>query len=266
MAGETDAIVRAADRLEAATASSTPCAPVTDLIGLTDINAAYRTQSLVTERRIVRGARLIGKKIGLTSEAIQTQVGVDRPDFGVLFDDMQFEDNEEIPFRFLLQPKAEAEIAFLLSKDITDASDHDAIRDAIALQFPAIEVVDSRIADWNIKITDTIADNASSGVFILGANGVPLDALEPANVSMRMLRNGEVVSTGDGRACLGDPLNAVAWLAKTMIDLGTPLLAGDIVLSGALGPMVPVSPGDVFIVDIPPLGTVTARFSRKDSE
>jgi 2-keto-4-pentenoate hydratase len=260
-----DAVIAAADRLAAATASGIPCSPINDLLGLVDIDAAYRTQSTLTERRVGRGARIIGKKIGLTSAAIQAQVGVDRPDFGVLFDDMRFEDDEEIPFGILLQPRAEAEVAFLLSKSITDASDHEAIRDAIALQFPAIEVVDSRVANWKIQITDTVADNASSGVFMIGTQGYPLDAVEPVDVVMRMLRNGEVVSTGEGPACLGDPLNAVAWLAETMIGVGTPLQAGDIVLSGALGPMVSVTPGDVFVADIQPLGKVTARFSSKES-
>src|SRR5690606_2647143 len=139
-------------------------------------------------------------------------------DFGVLFDDMRYEDGATIPVERLLQPKAEAEVAFLLARDITDAADPAAVRAAVALVFPALEIVDSRIADWRISITDTVADNASSGVFVVGSHGMPLDAVEPAEVTMTMRRGGEVVSQGNGRACLGDPLRALAWLAATVID------------------------------------------------
>ncbi|WP_457966941.1 fumarylacetoacetate hydrolase family protein [Arthrobacter sp. D1-29] len=220
----------------------------------------------MTERRLARGTRLVGRKIGLTSEAVQRQIGVARPDFGVLFDDMRYGDGDEIPMARLLQPKAEAEIAFLLEEDILDASDAVAVRAAVALAFPALEIVDSRIADWRIGITDTIADNASSGVFVIGANGFPLDAFEPAGVVMRMRRGDTVVSEGTGRDCLGDPLNALTWLAATAIEVGSPLRAGDFVLSGALGPMVTVSPGDEFSASIEPLGSVSIRFSEKEEE
>ena len=254
----------AAERLADAALSGVACAPVADLLGPDDIDAAYQVQRLLTERRLATGVRIVGRKIGLTSEAVQRQIGVDRPDFGVLFDDMRYEDGDEIPIGRLLQPKAEAEVAFLLARDIDDASDPAAIRDAVALAFPALEIVDSRIADWRIGITDTVADNASSGVFVIGTSGTPLGAFEPADVTMTMRRGADVVSQGTGRACLGDPLAALAWLAATAIDVGTPLRAGDLVLSGALGPMVNVAPGDVFDAVIAPLGTVTARFSGRD--
>ena len=260
-------IEAAAARLGDATLSGIACAPVADLLGPDDIDAAYRVQYQLTERRLAAGARIVGRKIGLTSSAVQKQIGVDRPDFGVLFDDMRYEDGDEIPIGRLLQPKAEAEVAFVLARDIDDlkhASDPAAIRDAVALAFPAIEIVDSRIADWRIGITDTVADNASSGVFVVGAEGTALDAFEPIDVTMTMRRGGDLVSEGAGRDCLGDPLNALAWLARTLIEVGTPLRAGDLVLSGALGPMVPVSAGDVFEAAIAPLGTVTARFSAQE--
>lgn len=258
----TDSILAAVERLERASESRIPCAPIVDLIGPSDIGVAYEVQKRITERRVADGARLIGRKIGLTSAAVQAQVGVDRPDFGGLFDDMRYGDGAEIPFARLLQPKAEAEVAFLLAHDIVDASDPSIVRHAVALAFPALEIVDSRIADWTIGITDTVADNASSGVFVIGSAGTRLDAVEPADVVMTMRRNGEPVSQGTGRDCLGDPLHALAWLAGTAIELGAPLRAGDIVLSGALGPMVAVSPGDIFEAVIDPLGTITARFSR----
>ena len=255
------AIEAAAERLSDATLRGIACAPVADLLGPDDIDSAYQVQHRLTERRLAAGARIVGRKIGLTSPAVQRQIGVDRPDFGVLFADMRYRDGAEIPLGRLLQPKAEAEVAFLLAHEITDASDPAAIRDAVALAFPALEIVDSRIADWRIGITDTVADNASSGVFVVGANGMPLEAFEPVDVTMTMRRGGDVVSRGTGRDCLGDPLNALAWLAATLIEVGTPLCSGDLVLSGALGPMVPVGPGDVFEAVIAPLGTVAARFS-----
>ena len=259
------AIDAATDRLADATRTNIACAPIADLLGPDDIKSAYQVQARLTEQRLATGSRIIGRKIGLTSPAVQQQIGVDRPDFGVLFDDMRYEDGVEIPIGRLLQPKAEAEIAFLLARDIKHATTPTAIRDAVALAFPALEIVDSRIADWRIGITDTVADNASSGVFVIGATGIPLSAFEPINVTMTMRRSNQVVSQGTGRDCLGDPLNALAWLAATAIDIGTPLRAGDLVLSGALGPMVTVAPGDVFEAVIEPLGTVTARFSEKEA-
>jgi 2-keto-4-pentenoate hydratase len=255
-----DTVARAAERLIAASETGLACPPVRDLIGPDDIDVAYRVQRAVISHRVANGARLVGRKIGLTSAAIQRQVGVDRPDFGVLLDDMWFTDDEVIPFRRLLQPRAEAEVAFLLGRDLDASVDDATIRGAIRSAFAAVEVVDSRIDNWQIAITDTVADNASSGVFVLGGREVPLTAFEPADVRMTMRRNGELVSQGDGRACMGDPLNALTWLAHTAIDIGHPLRAGDIVLSGALGPMVPVRPGDVFEAVIEPLGSVTARF------
>lgn len=266
MTATPNVIEEAAARLAGAAVSGVACAPVADLLGPDDIDAAYQVQRRLTERRLAAGARIVGRKIGLTSAAVQRQIGVDQPDFGVLFDDMQYEDDAEIPIGRLLQPKAEAEVAFLLARDIEDAADPAIVRDAVALAFPALEIVDSRIADWRIGITDTVADNASSGVFVLGASGLPLVTVEPVDVSMTMRCRGEVVSQGTGRDCLGDPLAALAWLAATAIDVGTPLRAGDLVLSGALGPMAAVSAGDVFEAVIAPLGTVTARFSGKDDE
>lgn len=259
-----ETVVAAADRLLAAAENGFPIDPLVDLLGTSDIELAYDVQRMVTQRRLADGARLIGRKIGLTSEAIQSQVGVDQPDFGVLLDTMRYGDDKSIPTGLLIQPRVEAEIAFVLARDITDL-DHD-VRNMVALAFPAIEVVDSRISDWRISITDTVADNASSGVFVLGAHGSTLEEVRPSDVVMTMRRNDEVVSRGDGRACLGDPLNALSWLARTAIRFGEPLHAGDVVLSGALGPMVAARPGDVFTAEIAPLGTVTARFAPEREE
>ena len=254
----------AADRLEEASRSGVPCAPVADLLGSDDVAGAYAVQQILTGRRLGAGARVIGRKIGLTSVAVQRQIGVDRPDFGVLFDDMRYPTGSRVPYARLLQPKVEAEVAFELAGDIDDAADPAAVRAAVALAYPALEIVDSRVANWTISITDTVADNASSGVFVIGAPGVPLHAVEPASVRMSMTRNGVEVSAGTGRDCLGDPLAALAWLAATAIEFGSPLRAGDLVLSGALGPMVAAEPGDAFAAVIDPLGGVSVEFTGRD--
>jgi len=233
----------AAERLARAAASGVPCAPVRDLIGSTDVAAAYATQLLVNRARVRDGARVVGRKIGLTSPAVQQQLGVDTPDFGVLLDDMDMT-GRDVPVGRLMQPKAEAELAFVLGEDLSVASTH-----------VALEIVDSRIAGWDITYADTVADNASSGLFVLGD---PVD-VEPRLAEMTLRLNGEVVSTGTGEACLGDPLNALRWLAETADAYGDPLRPGQVVLSGALGPMVAVAAGDVAETTISGV-TLTVRF------
>lgn len=255
-------IVEASTRLLEASASGVPCAPVRDLIGATDVAAAYAVQERQTAARLAAGATVVGRKIGLTSKAVQAQIGVDQPDFGVLFDDMGYAEDETVPMSRLLQPKAEAEIAFVLSQDLADGDlDIPQVRDAIDYAVAALEIVDSRVANWDIRFGDTVADNASSGLYVLGGERRTLAELEPVDVEMSMTLNGEPASTGNGAACLGDPLNAVAWLARKAREFGEPLRAGQVILSGALGPMVAVTHGDVVTADISGLGTVTARFS-----
>ncbi|NPC98719.1 2-keto-4-pentenoate hydratase [Nocardioides sp. zg-DK7169] len=255
-------IAAAGDRLIEAHFSGTPCAPVRDLIGPDDVAAAYLVQERLNGARLERGARVVGRKIGATSVAVQTQLGVDQPDFGVLFDDMGFEDGAEIPTSALMQPKAEAEVAFVLGKDLAEGPLDDAqVRDAIDYAVASLEIVGSRITNWDITFADTVADNASSGLYVLGAERRTLAEVEPVEVTMSMSIDGEEVSTGNGAACLGDPLKAVAWLAHQARTFGEPLRAGQVVLSGALGPMRPVEPGQVVTAEISGLGTVTARFS-----
>ena len=265
MTTSTDSVTaeqQAADRLLQALQTRTACRPVRDLIGPVDLPAAYRVQERLTAGRVAGGARIIGRKIGLTSKAVQDQMGVDQPDFGVLFDDMDYPDGAHVPMDRLLQPKAEAEVAFVLKKDLADGPlDVAQIRDAVDYGVAAIEICDSRIDGWDIAFADTVADNASSGVYVLGTDRKTLDEFSPVDVDMRMIINGEEVSTGNGAACLGDPLNAVAWLAKAARDFGEPLRAGQVILSGALGPMRPLTSGDEVTVEISGLGTVTATFS-----
>lgn len=239
-----------------------PCAPVRDLLGEVDVTGAYGVQERLIAERVARGARAVGRKIGLTSAAVQAQLGVDQPDFGTLLDSMLVQPGTPVPAGRLLQPRIEAEIAFVLSGDLDIAHPTlDEVAAAIGGAHAALEIVDSRIAGWDIRITDTVADNASSGLFVLGESAVGLDQLRPVESVMEMTRDGVVVSTGTGAACLGDPLLAVQWLARTAAALGRPLRAGEIVLSGALGPMVPVTPGEAYTARISGLGEVHASFA-----
>ena len=204
----------------------------------------------------------MGRKIGLTSPAVQAQLGVDQPDFGVLFDDMDVSGISAVPAGTLLQPRAEAEVAFVLGADL-DGPDLsiDSVRAAVDHAVAAIEIVDSRVAGWDIRITDTIADNGSSGLFVLGDQRVSLEQFQPAAVTMTMYADDLLVSEGTGAACLDDPLNALLWLARTAQQVGDPLRAGQVVLSGALGPMHSVTPGSTVRAEISSLGTVSVRFA-----
>lgn len=231
-----------------------------------DAADAYAIQRMNTERRLAEGCRVVGRKIGLTARAVQAQLGVAQPDFGVLFDDMSFGDAEPIPMRKLQQPKVEAEIAFMLGRDLDLGNPgHADVIKAVDHVLPAIEIVGSRIASWDIRFVDTVADNASSGAFVLGGSPRLLGEVDLRLCGMVMNRRGEPVSVGAGAACLGNPINAVVWLARTMAALGQPLRAGDLVLSGALGPMVTVAPGDVFEARINGLGGVKAVFEATDA-
>ncbi|HTW18405.1 MAG TPA: fumarylacetoacetate hydrolase family protein [Nocardioides sp.] len=255
-------IAQAADRLLAAAETGTPCAPVRDLIGADDLAAAYAVQSRIVGARRAEGATVVGRKIGATSLAVQQQLGVDQPDFGWLFDDMDLSGAHEVPMERLLQPKAEAEIAFVLKADLDDGPLDDAqLRASVDYAVAALEIVDSRINGWDISFGDTVADNASSGLYVLGTERRTLDEVEPVHVTMSMSVDGVEVSTGDGAACLGDPLHALAWLARAAREYGEPLRAGQVVLSGALGPMREVPAGATVTATISGLGSVTARFS-----
>ncbi|MBP2320417.1 2-keto-4-pentenoate hydratase [Kibdelosporangium banguiense] len=258
------AVRDAAHRLQVAAETGIACAPVRDLIG-DDPALAYAVQAVGIARHVSRGARITGRKVGLTSEAVQRQLGVDQPDFGVLLDSMAVAADATVPIG-LLQPRVEAELAFVLKDDLLEpglsAAD---VRTAIAYATAAIEIVDSRISDWDITFTDTVADNGSSGRYVLADDRLEIDSFAPRDVGMSMSIDGVVVSTGTGAACLGDPLEALAWLARTAVRLGDPLLAGQVVLSGALGPMVAVKPGAQVRADLTldgaPLSSVAIAFA-----
>jgi 2-keto-4-pentenoate hydratase len=211
----------------------------------TDADGAYAVQAINTRFWVEQGRRIVGRKIGLTAAAVQKQLGVSQPDYGVLFEDMAIADTGELRASRVLQPKAEAEIALILSRDISDPEvGMVEIARAIESVVPAIEIVDSRIANWAITFADTVADNGSSAFFVLGELRRPLDDLDLYSCGMVLELNGAVASIGAGAACLGHPLTAAVWLARTLAARGEPLCAGDVVLTGALGPMVALTPGD----------------------
>jgi 2-keto-4-pentenoate hydratase len=249
---------QAAAQLWEAQCSGTPCAPVRSLLTDDDLAVAYEVQQRTVARMIDElGWRPTGRKIGLTAPAVQRQLGVDQPDYGTLFAQLTYADNEPVPADALLQPRIEAEVALVLATDLL--VEHPTITDLIgatAYAVPALEIVDSRIADWDIRILDTIADNASHGAVVLGTIPVLLSAVDLRALTMTMSIGADEVSTGTGADCLGNPLIAAIWLARTMVERGTPLRAGDVVLTGALGPMAPVVPGVPVVAKIHGLGSV----------
>jgi len=236
--------------------------PMRDGLDPVDVVGAYAVQTINTSFWEAQGRRIVGRKAGLTAKAVQEQLGVDQPDFGVLFDDMRVADGGVLDAAKCIQPKAEAEIAFVLSADLPspDTTPED-VAAAVATVHAAIEIVDSRIADWKITFADTVADNGSSAFFVLADEGLPLAGLDLAGAAMTMMVGGKVASTGIGAAALGNPLNAAAWLARTLAEAGEPLKAGDILLAGALGPMVALTPGDEIRIEITGIGACSFTFA-----
>lgn len=236
-------------------------APMRDMLEPTDAAGAYQVQAINTRYWTAQGRRIVGRKIGLTARAVQSQLGVDQPDYGVLFDDMVIANGGALLASRVLQPKAEAEVALVLARDLQNPEA--TVEDVIAATdhaAAAIEIVDSRIADWKITFADTVADNGSSAFLVLGDERKPLAGLDLYTCGMAMEVNGNVASLGAGAACLGHPLNAAAWLARTLAQMGERLCAGDIVLTGALGPMVAIRPGDHVVARIGGLGSAEFRF------
>ncbi|MBU6429596.1 MAG: fumarylacetoacetate hydrolase family protein [Cyanobacteria bacterium REEB65] len=256
-----------ADDLWEAQQARVPIAPLTAALPDLTPNDAYDVARRNIARRMSvagpagKGPARVGYKVGLTSRAMQQWLGIDQPDYGTLLSDMIVADGATADLRSLLQPRIEAEVAFVLGQDLDQAfvSAAEVLR-ATDFVLPALEIVDSRIEGWKFKVCDTIADNASSGLFVLGSRRTALDGLDLRLCGMALRKNGEVAVTGAGAACLGNPVSAVAWLANALHSLGEPLRAGHIVLSGALGPVVEVAAGDVFEAEIAQLGKVGVRF------
>lgn len=248
---------QAADAIFHARASREAIPRISETFGITTLDDAYAVAHLNTRRALEGGRVMSGKKIGLTSVAVQKQLGVDQPDFGVLFSDMEFVSGMTVPASRLIQPKAEGEVAFVMGKDLDGDLTWGRFLAAIEYALPAIEIVDSVIQDWRITLADTVADNASCGLYVLGADPKRLSDVTLPECRMRFVRDGEVSSEGNGAACLGHPLNAAWWLARMMQELGEPLRAGDVVLSGAMGPMFPIRAGEQLQLEVEGLGKVT---------
>ncbi len=250
------------DELFAALVECRPVEPLTGRHPGLTLADGYAVQQVLNAHRLAAGERPIGHKIGVTSHAVMNLLGVDQPDFGTLFDAMLYRDGGIVPAAALIQPKAEAEIAFRLKRDLrgpgVTASDVLAATDRV---FACFEIVDSRIRDWKIRIQDTVADNASCGVFVLDERGVDPREVDLLACPMSMEKNGQVVATGNGAATMGSPLEAVAWLANALGRVGVVLRAGEIVLSGALGAMVPVAAGDRLHASIAGIGTCSVSFA-----
>lgn len=241
-----------------------PVPPLREALDPQDAQQAYEIQAINTRFWVGAGRRIVGRKVGLTAKAVQAQLGVDQPDFGVLFADMQVEDGGRLPQSSVLQPKAEAEIAFILGSDLPNPkATREDVEAAVDTAVAAIEIVDSRIAAWKITFADTVADNGSSSHFVLGSERKKLAGLDLYTCGMIMEKNGEIASLGAGGACLGHPLNAATWLARTLAEQGDPLRKGDIVLTGALGPMVEIKPGDRMRATIGGLGSVGFSFGEQ---
>jgi 2-oxopent-4-enoate/cis-2-oxohex-4-enoate hydratase len=259
---EQSTIERAGDELYEAYRANTTVAPLRNRFDGIDIVDAYRIQERFMARRLAIGEDVIGKKIGVTSKAVQQMIGVYEPDFGVLTSTMEYADGSVVDLNRLIQPKAEAEIAFVLKHDLTGpgvtATDVLRATDHVRACF---EIVDSRIDNWDIRIQDTVADNASCGVFVLGE-----DKIDPRDVDLSLAgllveMNGEPSVTGVGAAVQGSPLNAVAWLANTLGRLGMPFRAGEVILSGSLAPLIPVGHGDRLVAHIGGIGSCSIAFA-----
>ncbi len=257
-----DLSVQYADHLAKAVAQGKGVAPITSLYPDITPAEAYQIQLVTIQRKLEQGYRVVGKKIGLTSQAMQKLLGVDQPDYGHLLDDMVVENGGEIPFHKVLQPRVEGEIAFVLKRDLTGprVTELDVLQ-ATDYVLPALEIVDSRIADWKITLPDTIADNASSGLYVLGGKPVSVDKVDLAQIGMVLYKNGEIVNTGVGAAALGNPATCVAWLANKLFEFGIVLKAGEVVLSGALSAAANAAPGDHFQARLAHLGEVSVRFT-----
>lgn len=251
-----------ADELWQAYRTGVPVEPLTKRHPDLTIDDAYAIQSLNIDRQVAAGACVCGRKVGLTSVSMQELLGVDEPDYGVLLDHMFVEDGDVIALERLLQPRIEAELAFVMERDLTGPGVTAArALTAIAGVLPAVEIVDSRVADWEIKLVDTVADNASSGLLVVAGNLRKVTDVDLRLTGVVVTRHGELADTGAAAAALGNPARCVAWLANKLAPFGASLRAGDVILPGAVHRMIGVVPGDMFRAEFAHLGSVTVRFS-----
>jgi len=256
-------IEQCGDELYNALTTQSMLAPFTERYSDITIEDAYHISLRMVQRRVDAGAKIVGKKIGVTSKAVQTMLNVHQPDFGYLTDDMVYNQGEEMPIsEKLIQPRAEGEIAFILKKDLIGPGISNAdVLAATECVMPCFEIVDSRIENWQIKIQDTVADNASCGLFVLGDKAVSPRSVDLSTCGMVVEKNGQIISTGAGAAALGSPVNCVTWLANTLGQFGISLKAGEVILSGSLVPLEPVQAGDFMTVNIGGIGSASVRFT-----
>jgi len=249
------------DELYNALITRTAVAPLTDREADITIEDAYQIQQRMIQRRLDAGETIIGKKIGVTSKVVMDMLKVNQPDFGMMTSGMVFNEGESIDTSTMIAPRAEAEVAFVLKSDLMGpgVTAADVLR-ATDFVVPCFEIVDSRIQDWKIKIQDTVADNASCGVLVLGGRRKSPADIDLALAGMVLEKNGEIISTSTGAAVQGSPVNAVAWLANTLGDLGIGLKAGEVILSGSQSPLVPVKAGDSLVCTVGGLGGTSVRF------
>ncbi|WP_102271740.1 2-keto-4-pentenoate hydratase [Cytobacillus massiliigabonensis] len=257
----TTQIKQFADQLAEAESTCTGITPITSINPGLTIEDAYKIQLENIYDKVEHGQKIIGKKIGLTSIAMQQLLGVDEPDYGHLLDSMVIENGGKISIKKVLQPKVEAEIAFILRKELRgpNVTALDVIQ-ATDYIVPALEIVDSRVKDWKIKLADTIADNASSGFYVLGGKPTRIDEVDLELIGMVLSKNGEIMNTGVGAAALGNPIHCVAWLANRLADFDIPLRAGEVILSGALSAAVEANAGDSFTARFAHIGQVSVHF------
>ena len=258
---DTGAVRPSAERIRAAYEGA-PAQPLAADLQSADVASLYALQDINTTWWLDHGRQLAGRKIGLTSAATQAQLGADRPNHGVLYADTAIDDGGVVPLAAgLRQPRAEAEVALVLGRDLTSSTTTVAdVIAAVAYATAAIEIVDSRIADWKVTFADMVADNGFAARYVLSRSPRSLLDLDLLTCGMILEINGRIASLGAGAACLGHPLAAAAWLARTLAATGRPLTAGEVILTGALGPMVPVKPGDVVQVTIGGLGQARVSF------
>nr|WP_246869765.1 2-keto-4-pentenoate hydratase [Priestia megaterium] len=240
-----------------------PIQPLTELKSDITLDEAYEIQLQVVKEKLSEGIRIVGKKIGLTSRDMQIMYGIDTPDCGHLFENMIVKNNHEVSFKDVIQPKIEAEIAFVLKKDLKGPNvTVEEVLQATDYVLPSIEIIDSRIKDWNVKLQDTVADNASSGLYVLGDKPVSVDEVNLTDITMKVYQNGQLMKEGIGKNAMEHPAACVAWLANKLAEFDVVLQAGEVILSGALATTIDVVPGDEFTAVFEHLGEVKVKFTK----
>lgn len=236
-----------------------PIEPISDRYEDLDIDDAYEIQLINLKRKLDKGAEVTGKKIGLTSKAMQESIGVSTPDFGILYDSMEIKDGV-VNMSDILQPRVEGELAFILKEDLKDNATVEDVYEATDYVALALEIVGTRIKDWNLTIVDTVADNASCGMYLLSDKKINHKEVDLKEITMDLYKNGEFINSGKGSAVLDDPANAVIWLANSLSNYGVSLNKGDIILAGALSAAVPAEENDEFICDYGEFGKLSVKF------